>query len=147
MHIKFKLILGTYWPGATQPTSTSKLESPSKVTAGGGAPVAGKKRVASPAVNVTSPPVVQDLKKGRVEPEQEPIQVEDMQTPAAKTTVDSDQEGYSPTPVRSLSAALDAAATESPTPRRAPTLDLDGTVRGNKQVSCLNCMLYHPLLT
>ena len=58
-------------------------------------------------VSVTSPPIAQEQKKGKVEPEQEPNDVV-----TAETDVDEEGgEDYIPTPVKSLNGTFDGVAT------------------------------------
>lgn len=59
-----------------------------------------------------SPPIVQDPKKAKIEPEQEPNHQVD---PETSLDVDSgDEADYVPTPVKSLTNSLDAVATPTP---------------------------------
>lgn len=102
------------------PPDSAKTVAP-EATSGDAAPGAGRKRVASPAVALTSPPIVQDPKKGKCEPEQEPAEVEVNATPSqtmldANDDDDEEESTHTPTPKRSLTKEFDDASELTPLP-------------------------------
>ena len=88
--------------------------------------------MATPLKAVVSPPIVQEAKKFKGEPEQEPNQVDQVDPETPLDGESGDDGEYVPTPVKSLTSSLDAVATPTPQKNMAQSQE--------KKVPCLDTL-------